>query len=374
MPQPIAGEAGLVRCWAQTVTGQELDAGKSVSVLAPADWRERRSRVMASELRPDVEAGAGEILAWHDGVAGANEISLVPEAALWHLERLLAARPSDWSLHARRAGVLHRFQRDAEAIKALATARELGGLEAVRGWCAERAENLERIHRHGAALWFRQWIAAADPKDAQAHDDLGQCQARLGRFAEAGGHFEQAVALAPDRVSFQHHLAMARLALNDHAGFRKACDRLVQVAQAMDDPEAAYMAALTCVFHPDAVGDWDAVVRLVARAAEGYEGDSRIHVAALFRAGRLDEALQRPWTTDERASRFCWEWSFQGMLRLRAGRHDEGRDLLGQIVELGKFMDPAMPHDPKSRVKVWSDWIYYVQSHALRKEAEGMIP
>ena len=34
-------------------------------------------------------------------------------------------------------------------------------------------------------------------------------------------------------------------------------------------------------------------------------------------------------------------------------------------------MDQAMPRDPTS--KVWSDWFYYVQSHALRKEAEAMI-
>ena len=130
---------------------------------------------MTSALRSDLEADAGEDLARHDSAAGANEISLAAEAALWHLDRLLAARPGDWSLHARRAGVLHRLQRDAEAIKALASARESGGPEAVRGWCAGRAENLERIHRHEAALWFRQWILAADPQSPQAHDDVGHC-------------------------------------------------------------------------------------------------------------------------------------------------------------------------------------------------------
>ena len=373
MPEPIAGDADLVRLWTQTVSGQELDAGRSVSVLAPADWRERRSRVMASSLRSDLEAGSNQVRDWHDRMAGANEISLVGDTALWHLERLLTARPNDWSLHARQAGVLHRLQRDAEALKALGIARELGGPEAARNWCAERAENLERIHQHEAALWFRQWIVAADPKNAQAHDDAGHCLARLGRFGEASDHFTHAVALAPDRASFQRHLAMARLALDDRADYRKACARLIQIAEATNSPEAAYLAALTCVFDAGAVRDWNAVVRLVARAADSYEGDSRIHVAALFRAGRIDEALARPWTTDERSSRFCWEWSFQGMLRLRAGRRDEGRDLLRQIVELGKFMDDAMPRDPKSRNKVWSDWIYYVESRALRKEAEGMI-
>jgi tetratricopeptide (TPR) repeat protein len=371
MPQPIAGDPDLVRLWTQTITGQELDAGKSVSVLEPADWRERRARVMASLLRSDLEAGADDVLAWHDNMVGANEISLVGEAALWHLDRLLAAHPGDWSLHARQAGMLHRFQRDAQALEALAVAGELGGFEPVRGWCAERAENLERIHQHEAALWFREWIVAADPKDPQAHDDLGHCLARLGQFNKAGDHFTHAVTLAPDRIDFQRDLALARLALDDRVSFRQACARLIQLAEATDNPETAYMAALACVFDSGAAQHSDAVVRLVARAAEGYEGDIRIHVAALFRARRIDEALQRPWSTDERYSRFVWEWFFQGMLRLRAGRHEEGGDILERIIKMTDFMDQAMPRDAKS--KVWSDWIYYVQCHTLRKEAEALL-
>jgi tetratricopeptide (TPR) repeat protein len=267
--------------------------------------------------------------------------------------------------------VLHRLRRDGQAIAALKVARELGGLEPVRGWCAERAQNLERIHQHEAALWFREWIVAADPMNPQAQDDVGQCQARLGHFDKASDRFAQAVALAPDQVSFQRDLAMARLALDDRAGFRTACARLVQLAEATDSGEAAYAAALTCVFDRATVKDWDAVVRLVDRAAARYEGNVRIDVAALFRAGRLDAALGRPWSTDERSSRFGWEWTFQGMLRLRAGRPDEGRDLLTQTSKLMDFMDQAMPRDAKS--KVWSDWLYYVQCHALPKEAEDLL-
>jgi len=113
------------------------------------------------------------------------------------------------------------------------------------------------------------------------------------------------------------------------------------------------------------------VVQLANRAAEHHQGDRRIQIAALFRAGRLDEALKLPWTTDDRDSRFCWEWSFQGLLRYQKGRREEGRDLLDQTFKLADYMDPAMPHDPGSQV--WSDWTYYVQEHALRKEAEGLI-
>src|SRR5262249_21358331 len=116
---------------------------------------------------------------------------------------------------------------------------------------------------------------------------------------------------------------------------------------------------------------WDSVIRLVARAAAAYDGDIRIQAAALFRAGRIDEALELPFITDERYNRFTWEWFFHGMLRVRAGRHKEGRDILDQMFKEVDFMDQAMPRDAKS--KVWSDWIYYVQCHVLRSEAEALL-
>ena len=78
---------------------------------------------------------------------------------------------------------------------------------------------------------------------------------------------------------------MARLALDDRVGFRNACARLIQLAEATDSPDSAYMAALACVCDSGAVQHWDAVVRLVARAAGAYDGDIRIQAAALFRAG-----------------------------------------------------------------------------------------
>ena len=371
LPQPVAGDPALVKVWVQTITAEQQDAGKAVSVLDAVAWRERRARVMDSPLAADLEPGAGAVLDWHDGMAGAFEVTGPPEAALSHLDGLSAARPTDWSLHARRAGVLHRGSRDIEARTELDRARQLGGLESVRGWCAERAENLERLHRHEASLWFLEWIVAADPKDPQSHDAIGQCKARLGRFTEASDHFTRAVALAPDRIGYRRDLAMARLALDDRVGYRNACARMIELAEATEDRGAAQMTALTCVLAANTVPQWDAVIRLAARAAEGYDGDYRIHVAALLRAGRLAEALRRPWSKDTKYTHIGWEWLFQCMLHLQAGRREEARSILEDESKAIDHMDQEMPRDQKS--KIWSDWIYYVQCHALRKEAEGLL-
>jgi WD40 repeat protein/tetratricopeptide (TPR) repeat protein len=371
MPQPVAGDHALVKLWVQAITGQEQDAGKAVKVLDDTAWRERRAWVMDSPLGANLEPGAGAVFDWHDAMAGAFEISGVLEAALWHLDRLLALRPTDWSLHARRAGVLHRDSRDAEARKQLDRARELGGLESVRGWCAERAENLDRLHRHEEALWFHEWIVTADPKNPESHDAIGQCKARLGRYAEASEHFTRAVTLAPDRIGYQRDLAMARLALGDRVGYKKACARMIELAEATQDRAAAQMTALTCVLEANTLPQWDAVIRLSARAAMSYEGDYRVHVAALFRAGRFDEALKHTWSTDLHYGYLVWEFLFRGMVRHKAGRHEEARSDLEQKFKMIDFLDKEYPHDSKS--KIWSDWIYYVECHVLRREAEALL-
>ncbi|WP_165227218.1 protein kinase domain-containing protein [Aquisphaera insulae] len=371
LPQPVAGDPALVKLWVQTITGEQQDTGKAGLVLDAPAWRERRAQVMGSPLAADLEPGADAILSWHDGMAGAFEVAGPPGAALSHLDWLSKARPTDWSLHARRAAVLHRSSRDAEARGELDRARELGGLESARGWCAQRAENLERVHRHEASLWFHDWIVAADPKYPESHDAIGHCKARLGRFAEASDHFTRAVTLAPDRIGYRRDLAMARLALDDQAGYRNACARMIELAEATEDPGAAQMTALTCVLEANTVPQWDAVIRLAVRAAEGYDGDSRIHVAALLRAGRLAEALQRPWSKQTKYSHIGWEWLFQCMLHHQAGRREEARSILEDESTAIDHMDQEMPRDPKS--KIWSDWIYYVQCHLLRKEAEDLL-
>jgi WD40 repeat protein/tetratricopeptide (TPR) repeat protein len=371
MPQLLPGDPDLVRTWAQVITGQEQDAGKSVAILEPAAWEKRRQQVLDSTLRSKFDRGPEAIVAWHDFVAGGHELTQNGGTALWHLDRLQQARPRDWSVHARWVGPLHRYGFEKEALQHLELARELGGLPAVQAWCTERAENHERVHQHETALWFRKWLAIAAPRDAEVQDALGHCLARLGRFTEAVEHFDKAATLAPGRIDFQRDLAMVRLALDDRPGYRKACARLLELATATDDLEAACTAALTCVFDPKAVEHWGAVVRLAARCAEAYDGDSRLHVAALFRAGLFEEAQKIPFNMETRYSHIVWEWLFQGMLRLRSERGDEGRSIVEQKIKMIEFMDKEFPRDPKS--KVWSDWIYYVQCHVLCKEAEALL-
>ena len=169
-----------------------------------------------ADLQPD----ADRVLAWHDGRVGAYEWDGPGEAALWHLDRLSAARPRDGLLRARCAGVLHRLGRDDEARKALQEARDLGGMAPISDWCRARAASYDRGGRPADALWWREWLAGQVPDDPVAWAELAHSLAKAGRFAEAADRFDRAVALAPDRLDFRRGSALARLGAGDRDGYR----------------------------------------------------------------------------------------------------------------------------------------------------------
>jgi WD40 repeat protein len=369
VPEPIGGPMELIRPWVEAVTGRALDAGQAVAVLDEAGWRERRGRLAGSELAADLDPPPAAILAWHDHSAAAAEVNGAGQAGHWHLDRLISELPNDWTLRARRAALLHRYGRDAEALAEIRRVRKVGGLAGLGDWLTERVGNLDRLRRHAEAVWFHEQLIAALPTDPELRSRYGHCLAALGKFADARLHLSRAAELDATRIDYRRDVAMVHLAINDRPAYRAACAELLVLAEKSIDLGAARAAATTCILAPDAVSDWGPVLRLAVRAADVYDGDDRIRVAALFRAGRIEEALARPWTTEVRYDHNVWEGLVQALLRHRAGRPAEARAMFERKVQMIDFMDREYPRDPSS--KVWSDWVYYVQCHTLRAEAEA---
>jgi tetratricopeptide (TPR) repeat protein len=57
---------------------------------------------------------------------------------------------------------------------------------------------LAKQRRHGEAMACFHEILHRDAKQAKAHNNLGAAYSDLGRYAEALGHFQQAIELWPD--------------------------------------------------------------------------------------------------------------------------------------------------------------------------------
>ena len=82
MLQPVAGDPALVKLWVQTITGEQQDAGKAARCLTPPPRREQCATGHGQPAGGGPRTSLGAGLDWHDGMAGAFEVTGPPEAAL----------------------------------------------------------------------------------------------------------------------------------------------------------------------------------------------------------------------------------------------------------------------------------------------------
>ncbi len=101
VPEPIPDEnATELTLRIEARTGLQMEAGLSISRLGAAAWRERLEqlgRIDSAAARIDDDPF------WHEPMVREAEQLGNNFAAIWHLDRLIVARPDDWILYARRA-------------------------------------------------------------------------------------------------------------------------------------------------------------------------------------------------------------------------------------------------------------------------------
>jgi tetratricopeptide (TPR) repeat protein len=241
----------------------------------------------------------------------------------------------------------------------------------ISDWCRARAGSYDRGGRPGDALWWREWLAGQVPHDPAAWAELAHSLAKAGRFAEAADRFERAVALAPDRLDLRRASALARLGAGDRDGYRGACEALLNRARASSESREAALVVETCILTPDAVGDWPSVLALARRAADGYEGDRRLVMAALYRSGQIRQALGSFQVAETDPTFVAWGWLIRGMIEWRAGERETARKTWDRPFRWMVYVDEGIAREQGANTW-WSDWPYYVACHALRREADAM--
>ncbi len=186
---------------------------------------------------------------------------------------------------------------------------------------AGRGEEAKALYVKAAGVWER--MVREDPNSASAYWNLGEALVRLGRWDQAVGAIDKAVELEPANHLFVYHAATLHLRAGDIAGYRRACQTMLERFQDTDLPEVAERTAKTCLLLPNAVPDLDRVQKLADRSVAGTEkhGDYRwfVFVKGLgeYRAGRDAEAVT--WLkrfgpnadgvhVDASGFRGCWPW------------------------------------------------------------------
>ena len=310
-------------------------------------------------------SAAERTFAWHQSVVQESEQKGQWFAAAWHLDRMVASRPQDGSLYAKRGQARLHLGRGEEGLadfdQAISLQPRDGSLYAERG----RAQLQLGRSDEALADFDRAISSGSEPMGIWA--ERGALHAKLGRWKSASSDFAKAVRLPlADPVNW-YYLALSYLADGDLTGYRRVCSAAMDKFGESRDAQAAHWLTFTCVAGPDALGEPSRLVRLLEKQEFRDAINPRVQAAALYRAGRLEDALAKFQGTSQTLAFSLWDQFFLAMAHHRLGHTDEARRYLDEAT---KWIEPQ---DQTYGSKVWPDWRSWIELHRLRHEAEDLI-
>jgi serine/threonine protein kinase/WD40 repeat protein/tetratricopeptide (TPR) repeat protein len=278
-------------------------------------------------------AGAGEeLLDEHRHRATVCRLLGQLPAALWYLDRVVAARPADWRGYADRAEVHAALKKLPARAADLAKAIELGAdADVLVSAAEERARD-------------KDWRGAAE---------------LLGR-AVAGGNRE------PDVLA---RLALCRLQAGDQAGYRRLCEAQRKELPALWPDLNTHVAEILCplyILGRDALADWGPLLvqvegivrRAAAQDAALHAAWLRVYGCVLYRAGRFADATAR---------------LQEGLALNNAGAVEERTFLAMAQHRLGKAKEAQRIWDKLRDEPPAGDFWSQVERQVLHKEAQELI-
>ncbi len=396
-PSPRAEEDAVV-----LATGATLDpSSDAIHSLEGADWRRRYRALGPRASRSPMDDAA----TWHARCADGAEAEGNAFAARWHLDRLAASRPGDWTIHARRARA---FAEDGAFGLAAKEFASVAGAEGLVAWQISTAVAARAIGRNQLALWYFDRILAdqpdrwealerrADLHNAMGHPDraladltraaalgmdLAAARRHSDRLAQQGLWREAAGALAPFDVRtadlpvrISNQRALAAILGGDQDAYRDACARiLARVGTTTTGPnvsgydinDSVYLLALA----PDGVNDYRGPIALIKSVVNRLPpGPSNLrHVvlntmgALLYRSGDAAGAIRAlmDGVDGEIEGKFVpQDWAFMALARHALG------DLEGARLALRRLEASPVPQK-----RLWEQ----AEILLLRREASTVI-
>jgi tetratricopeptide (TPR) repeat protein len=230
-----------------------------------------------------------------------------------------------------------------------------------------RARDLVQRKQWGAAESAFDAAVAARPRTASIWLERGRFHAMREQPEKAAADFAQAIRLQPEDLSSRYEHVLSLRASGDQAGLRRACADLLAHFRSATDPHTANNIAWDCVIGPDAVADPEAPVHLAEHAVHAApQAEKAIFLntlgAALYRAGRYEEAIRRleEGVQMRGGESLPHDWAFLAMAHHRLGHHAQAHHWLE------RFGRDRASHDADA---FWDEW----EIQFLRDEAEALI-
>jgi WD40 repeat protein/tetratricopeptide (TPR) repeat protein len=400
--EPLDGNLADVTLRIEARAGLRMETG--LSRLNAAAWQERLEqlgRLDPSAVLPDRDP------AWHAPLIREAEQNGNSFAAIWHLDRLIAAHPltlpsppggegnnnapsppggegrvrGDWFLYARRGRARSLSDEFDKAAEDFQQAERLSSRDQVLDFQTHCVLDCTRAERWAAALWYLDRLIAARPRDGSLHLDRAAVYRKLGREADRQAELTRVLELGADEgVVLPRAEELGRAGRwNEAARLLAGCGRRGPLSQ-----QLAQAWAIACLQAKDDAGYREACAAALAwQGAEPAVIWNALTAASVFALGAkgLDD-YRVPIAWFERglpavpASRPDVKHLFSnalGGLLLRAGRLDEA---IVRINEGIAAKDVAAKDVAAKDVELSTDWTYLALAYARKgklAEARQML-
>jgi serine/threonine protein kinase/WD40 repeat protein/tetratricopeptide (TPR) repeat protein len=400
VPEPLDGNLDDLTLRIEARTGLRMETGLAISRLNSAAWQERLEqlgRLDPKAARPDTDP------AWHAPMVREAEQNGNAFAAIWHLDRLIAARPDDWFLYARRGRAWSLSDQLDKAEVDFQKAQRLSSPDQLLDFQTHCVLDCTKAERWAAALWYLDRLIAARPKDVSLHLNRAAVYGKLGREADrqselarvyelgadegvvipraeelgrAGRWSEAASLLAscgrrgPLSQQLAQAWAIACLQAKDYAGYREAC--AADLAWQGSDPTVvwnALSAASVFALGPKGLDDYRVPIAWMESRLSAVPPPrplikhyfSTALGGLLLRAGRPDEAILRinEGIAAAKDVQLPTDWTYLALAHARKGNSVEARQMLERVRDWR----------PDSSTTFWD----LQEVTLLRSEAEALL-
>jgi tetratricopeptide (TPR) repeat protein len=220
-------------------------------------------------------------------------------------------------------------------------------------------------------MWDRAEAAYAEaiharPLNSSVWEALAGLHAERGRLDRAVATISEAVRMMPDDMGLRMQLSRALLWSGDRFAWRTSNAALHDQFGRTSNAWSAEQVAWVCALGPEGTADAQVPVQLAEAALKGAPETNKAGYlialgAALYRAGRYDEAVRRlaEGIQARGGESVPADWAFLAMAHHR----------LGHRAEVRRWLDRLQRYQPDSDQGFWSE----LEIRLLRREAEAVI-
>jgi WD40 repeat protein/tetratricopeptide (TPR) repeat protein len=241
-------------------------------------------------------------------------------------------------------------------------------------WHRREAKEAEDTRQWFAVNFHLSRLIDAAPGSSALHARRGRAFAALGQFDLAARDVGQVFESRFGDLSLRHDHALVCLAVGDQARYCEVCAGILAEFGATESAGDANGAAWTCVLGPSATKDLTQPVRLAEKAVASERIYNYLNTLgiALYRAGRLDLAIQRLNEAIQLHGEggTVIDWLFLAMAHHRQGKQDEARKWLDKAA---LWIDNAPEARSKEATGYRQPWNERLEIQLFRHEAETLL-